>query len=171
MSLWHCDAELCSMKNPYVLYHSRKNALFHGPSLTIVCQWGNFGALLPPRGTTYTPLRGMFSHSLITSSYVVIYMFLRNSRSELRLVKVGRNALSMRFFARFFAHCTIIVRPIAYKVIARHSSIGRTIWRLFRGSVTNGAGGVARQNLYGRRRIIISTQHNTSDALAFGKHH
>ncbi len=34
---------------------------------------------------------------------------------ELRLVKVGRNALSMRFFARFFAHCTIIVRPIAYK--------------------------------------------------------
>ncbi len=103
------------MKNPYVLYHSRKNALFHGPSLTIVCQWGNFGALLPPRGTTYTPLRGMFSHSLITSSYVVIYMFLRNSRSELRLVKVGRNALSMRFFGCFIARCTIIVRPIAYK--------------------------------------------------------
>ncbi len=77
---------------------------------------GQLWALLPPRGTTYTPLRGMFSHSLITtSSYVVIYMFLRNSRSELRLVKVGRNALSMRFFARFFAHCTIIVRPIAYK--------------------------------------------------------
>ncbi len=89
--------------------------LFHGPSLTIVCQWGNFGALLPPRGTTYTPLRGMFSHSFITSSYVVIHMFLRNSRSELRLVKVGRNVKSMGFFGRFFAHCTIIVRPIAYK--------------------------------------------------------
>ncbi len=44
----------------------------------------------------------MFSHSLITSSYVVIYMFLRNSRSELRLVKVGRNALSMRFFRPIF---------------------------------------------------------------------
>ncbi len=115
MSLWHCVAELCSMKNPYVNYHSRKNALFHGPSLTIVCQWGNFGALLPPGGTTYTPLRGMFSHSLITFSYVVIYMFLRNSRSELRLVKVGRNALSMGFFGRFFAQCTNIVRPIAYK--------------------------------------------------------
>ncbi len=76
---------------------------------------GQLWGALAPRGTTYTPLRGMFSHSLITSSYVVIYMFLRNSRSELRLVKVGRNALSMRFFGCFFAHCTIIVRPIAYK--------------------------------------------------------
>ncbi len=92
-----------------------KTRCFMGPSLTIVCQWGNFGALLPPRGTTYTPLRGTFSHSLITSSYVVIYMFLRNSPSELRLVKVGRNALSMRFFSCFIARCTIIVRPIAYK--------------------------------------------------------
>ncbi len=92
-----------------------KTRCFMGPSLTIVCQWGNFGALLPPRGTTYTPLRGTFSHSLITSSYVVIYMFLRNSPSELRLVKVGRNALSMRFFGCFIARCTIIVRPIAYK--------------------------------------------------------
>ncbi len=115
MSLWHCDAELCSMKNPYVNYHSRKNACcfmavpHHSMSI------GQLWALLPPRGTTYTPLRGMFSHSLITSSYVVIYMFLRNSRSELRLVKVGRNALSMGFFGCFFAQCTNIVRPIAYK--------------------------------------------------------
>ncbi len=89
--------------------------LFHGQSLTIVCQWGNFGALLCPRGTTYTPLWGMFSHSLIASPNVVIHMFLRNSRSELRLVKVGRNVKSMGFFGRFFAPCTIIVRPIAYK--------------------------------------------------------
>ncbi len=152
MSLWHCDAELCSMKNPYVLYHSRKNALFHGPSLTIVCQWGNFGALLPPRGTTYTPLRGMFSHSLITSSYVVIYMFLRNSRSELRLVKVGRNALSMRFSAVLSPAVRSSYARSLIKVIAHHSSIGRTIWRLFHGSVTNGAGGVARQTLYGRSK-------------------
>ncbi len=71
--------------------------------------------ILCPRGTTYTPLRGMFSHSLIASSNVVIHMFLRNSRSELRLVKVGRNVKSMGFFGRFFAPCTIIVRPIAYK--------------------------------------------------------
>ncbi len=89
--------------------------LFHGQSLTIVCQWGKFGALLCPRGTTYTPLRGMFSHSLIASSNVVIHMFLRNSRSELRLVKVGRNVKSMGFFGCFFAQCTNIVRPIAYK--------------------------------------------------------
>ncbi len=89
--------------------------LFHGPSLTIVCQWGNFGALLPPRGTTYTPLRGMFSHSLITSSYVVIYMFLRNSRSELRLVKLAAMRCLWDFSAVFFAQCTNIVRPIAYK--------------------------------------------------------
>ncbi len=104
------------MQNSYVNYHSRKKrVLFHGPSLTIVCQWGKFGVLLCPRGTTYTPLRGMFSHSLIASSNVVIHMFLRNSRSELRLVKVGRNVKSMGFFGRFFAHCTIIVRPIDYK--------------------------------------------------------
>ncbi len=133
--------------------------LFHGPSLTIVCQWGNFGALLPPRGTTYTPLRGMFSHSLITSSYVVIYMFLRNSRSELRLVKVGRNALSMDFSA-VFRPCTIIVRPIAYKSHSTPFLNRPHDLTPVHGSVTNGAGGVARRNLYGRRRIIISTQHN-----------
>ncbi len=115
MSLWHCDPELCSMQNSYVNYHSRKNALFHGRSLTIVCLWGKFGGLLRPRGTTYTPLRGMFSHSLIASPNVVIHMFLRNSLSELRSVKVGRNALSMRFFGRYFARCANIVRPIAYK--------------------------------------------------------
>ncbi len=103
------------MKNPYVNYHSRKNAC---------CSWavphhsmsmGQLWGALAPQGTTYTHCGVCFSHSLITSSYVVIYMFLRNSRSELRLVKVGRNALSMGFFGCFFAHCTIIVRPIAYK--------------------------------------------------------
>ncbi len=114
--LRHFDAELLFNANSYVNYHSRKTCVvFMGPSLTIVCQWGNFGALLCPRGTTYTPLRGMFSHSLIASSNGVIHMFLRNSRSELRLVKVGRNVKSMGFFGRFFAPCTIIVRPIAYK--------------------------------------------------------
>ncbi len=38
------------MQNSYVNYHSRNmyvQMLFHGPSLTIVCQWGNFGRLLP----------------------------------------------------------------------------------------------------------------------------
>ncbi len=114
MSLWHCDAELCSMKNPYVLYHSRKNALFHGPSLTIVCQWGNFGRSCP-QGYNLYPTAGYVLAQLDNLFICGDYMFLRNSRSELRLVKVGRNALSMRFFARFFAHCTIIVRPIAYK--------------------------------------------------------
>lgn len=96
-------------------FHSRKNTLFHGRSLPIGLEWGNFGGLLRPRGTTYTPLRGMIAHSLIASPNVVIHVFLRNSLSELRSVKVGRNALSMRFFARFFARCTNIVRPIAYK--------------------------------------------------------
>ncbi len=152
MSLWHCDAELCSMKNPYVLYHSRKNALFHGPSLTIVCQWGNFGALLPPRGTTYTPLRGMFSHSLITSSYVVIYMFLRILTRSYDSSKLA----AMRCLCDFSAVLSPAVRSSyarsLIKVIAHHSSIGRTIWRLFHGSVTNGAGGVARQTLYGRSK-------------------
>ncbi len=76
---------------------------------------GQLWGALAPQGYNLYPTAGYVLAQLITSSYVVIYMFLRNSRSELRLVKVGRNALSMRFFARFFAHCTIIVRPIAYK--------------------------------------------------------
>ncbi len=90
--------------------------LFHGPSLTIVCQWGNFGVLLPPRGTTYTPLAGYVLAQLDSLSKCGdSHVLLRYSRSELRLVKVGRNVKSMGFFGRFFAHCTIIVRPIAYK--------------------------------------------------------
>ncbi|KAL0147486.1 hypothetical protein M9458_057211, partial [Cirrhinus mrigala] len=76
---------------------------------------GKFGGLLRPRGTTYIPLRGMFSHSLPASPNVVNHMFLRNSRSALRPDKVGRNVKSMGFFGRFFAPCTIIVRPIPYK--------------------------------------------------------
>ncbi len=87
--------------------------LFHGPSLTIVCQWGNFGALLCPRGTTYTPLRGM-SRSLIASSNVVIHMFLRNSRSELDSSKLAA-MLSLWDFSADFRPLYIIVRPIAYK--------------------------------------------------------
>ncbi len=98
------------MKNSYVNYHSRKNALFHGPSLTIVCQWGNFGALLPP-GVQLIPTAGYVLAQLDNLFICGDYMFLRNSRSELRLVKVGRNALSMGFFGRFFAQCTNIVRP------------------------------------------------------------
>ncbi len=87
--------------------------LLHGPSPHHVSLWDNFGGLLRPRGKTYTPLRGMFSLSLIASSNVVIHKFLRNSRSALQPVEVCRHALSMRFFARFFANCTISINPIA----------------------------------------------------------
>ncbi len=111
MSLWHCDPELCKMQNSYASYHSRKNVHI---SFTIVCLWRKFGGLLCPRGTSSTPLRGMFSHSLPASN-VVTHMFLRNSRSELWNIKVGHNVKSMGFFARFFAHCANIVRQIVYK--------------------------------------------------------
>ncbi len=128
--------------------------LFNGPSLTIVCQWGNFGVLLPPRGTTYTPLRGMFSHSLIASSNVVIHMFLRNSRSALRPAKVARNALSMGFFGWFFAPCTIIVHPIAYKThstpfLNRPHDLTPVSWVCDKRCRRSSA-----PNLYGRRIII-----------------
>ncbi len=155
MSLWHCDAELWSMQNPYVNYHSRKNMcfqmLFHGPSLTIVSQWGNFGALLPPRGTTYTPLRGMFSHSLIASSSVVIHKFLRNSRSELRPAKFGPMHCQWDFLGDFLLPVRLSHTLSLRKDIAHHSSISRTIWCLFHGSVTNGAGGVANRS-FGQKK-------------------
>ncbi len=101
--------------------------LFHGPSLTIVSQWGNFGALLPPRGTTYTPLRGMFSYSLIASSSVVIHKFLRNSRSELRPAKVGPMHCQWDFLGDFSPPGRLSYSRSLRKDIAHHSSISRTI--------------------------------------------
>ncbi len=99
--------------------------LFHGPSPHHVSLWDNFGGLLRPRGKTYTPLRGMISLSLIASSNVVIHKFLRNSRSALQPVEVCRHALSMRFFARFFANCTISINPSLRKDIATRVRIVR----------------------------------------------
>ena len=80
LSLWHCDPELCSIQNPYVISHSRKNTLFYGHGFTIVSLWGHFGQLLCPRGTTYTPFWDMVWQRLSASSNVVTHMFLRNSR-------------------------------------------------------------------------------------------
>ncbi len=136
--------------------------LFHGPSLTIVCQWGNFGALLCPR-VQLIPHCGVCSRtSLIASSNLVIHMFLRNSRSELRL-QVGRNVKSMGFFGRFFAHCTIIVHPIAYKRYSTPFLNKPHDLTPLHGSVTNGVGGVANRSFVQKKKII-SMQDN-SDAL------
>ncbi len=46
-------------------------------------QWGNFGTLLPPRGSSFTPLCGMFLQSPSASSNVANFTFLRNPLSEL----------------------------------------------------------------------------------------
>ncbi len=96
-------------------YHSRKTCAVSWAVPHHSMSMGNFGALLCPRGTTYTPLRSMFSHSLIASSNVVIHMFLRNSRSELRPSKLAAMLSLWDFSDDFFAPCTIIVHPIAYK--------------------------------------------------------
>ncbi len=121
---------------------------FHGPCYTIESQWGNFGTLLPPRGTTFSLFWGMVLQSLPVSSNVANFKFLWNPLSELRGVKFFRNVKSMRFFlGRYFAPGANIVPPIAYKVIAHHSRLGRTFWHLIHGSVAKTAGGVARRSL------------------------
>ncbi len=121
--------------------------LFHGPSPHHVSLLDNFGGLLRPRGKTYTPLRGMISLSLIASSNVVILKFLRNSRSALQPVEVCRHALSMRFFARFFANCTISINPIAYKRYSNSSQNSSEIWCEFGVCRVKALGGVAVRNL------------------------
>ncbi len=163
MTLW---CRVMFNEKSYVLYHSRKNALFHGPSLTIVCQWGNFGALLPPRGTTYTPLRGyvlaQLDNLFICGDLHVSTKFSLGATTRQSWPQCIVYAI---FRPIFRTHVRSSYARSLIKVIARHSSIGRTIDACFVGLWQTVAGGVARQNLYGRRRIIISTQHNTSDAL------
>ncbi len=130
-----------------------KNALFHGPSLTIVCQWGNFGALLPPRGYNLYPTAGyvlaqldnlFICGDLHVSTKFSLGATTRQSWPQCVVYAIFRLFLSPAVRSSY-------ARSLI-KVIAHHSSIGRTIWRLFHGSVTNGAGGVARQTLYGRSK-------------------
>ncbi len=45
-------------------------------SYAIESQWSNFGTLLPPRGATFTPFRGMVLQSLPASSNVANFKFL-----------------------------------------------------------------------------------------------
>ncbi len=103
------------MKNPYVLYHSRKNALFHGAVPHHSMSMGQLWGALAPQGYNLYPTAGYVLAQLDNLFICGDLHVSTNSPSELRLVKVGRNALSMRFFGCFIARCTIIVRPIAYK--------------------------------------------------------
>ncbi len=96
----------------------------------------------------------MVLQSLPASWNVANFTFLWNPLSELRGVKVFLNVKSMRFFCPYFAPGANIVPPIAYKVIAHDSRLGRTFWHLIHGSVTKTVGGVARRNKSGRRRRI-----------------
>ncbi len=81
---------------------------------TIVCLWGKFGGLLRPRGTTYTPLRSMFSHSLIASSNVVIHKFLRNSCSALQPMFPQIFFLSEQNFSLLGEHFSHLSKNILY---------------------------------------------------------
>ncbi len=128
---------------------------FHGPSYTIESQWGNFGTLLPPRGATFTPFWGIVLQSLPVSSNVANFTFLWNPLSELRGVKFCRNVKSMRFFGALFRPWGEHRTPIAIKVIAHHSRLGRTFWHLIHGSVAKTAGGVACEVWSGRIVITI----------------
>ncbi len=156
------------MKNPYVLYHSRKNALFHGPSLTIVCQWGNFGALLPPRGTTYTPLRGyvlaQLDNLFICGDLHVFYEILARSYDSSKLAAMR---CLWDFSAVFFAQCTNIVRPIAYKshstpFLNRPLDLTPVSWVCDKRCRRSSAPKFVRKK---KNNNNNSTQHNTSDAL------
>ncbi len=115
------------MQYSYVNYHSRKTCAVSWAIPHHSMSMGQLWGALVPQGYNLYPLRGMFSHSLIASSNVVIHMFLRNSRSELRLVKVGRNVKSMGFSADFSPPVRLSYARSLIKDIAHHSSIGRTI--------------------------------------------
>ncbi len=97
-----------------------------GPSYTIESQWGNFGTLLPPRGATFTPFRGMVLQRLPASSSVVIHKFLQNSRSELRPAKVGPMHCQWDFWGAFSPLGRTSYPRSLIKVIAHHSRLGRT---------------------------------------------
>ncbi len=103
------------MKNPYVLYHSRKNALFHGAVPHHSMSMGQLWGALAPQGYNLYPTAGyvlaQLDNLFICGDLHVSTKFSLGATTR----QVGRNALSMRFFGCFIARCTIIVRPIAYK--------------------------------------------------------
>ncbi len=67
---------------------------------------------------------------------VANFTFLWNPLSELRGVKVFLMLSLCVFFCPYFAPGANIVPPIAYKVIAHDSRLGRTFWHRIHGSVT-----------------------------------
>ncbi len=86
-------------------------------SFIIICLWGNFRGLLSPRGTTYTPLRGIFLHSLSASSNVVTQMFLQNSYLAIQPVKFGcKGAKSESLFVYKYIYIYIYIFTCFYLI-------------------------------------------------------
>ena len=58
LSLCHCDPELCSIQNPYVISHSRKNTVLPGSwaRLHHSMSMGQFWAALAPQGYNLHPI-------------------------------------------------------------------------------------------------------------------
>ncbi len=145
MSLSHCDAELCSMKNPYVNYHSRKTRSFMGRphhSMSMGQLWG----ALAPQGYNLYPTAGyvlaQLDNLFICGDLHVSTKFSLGATTR----QSWPQCVVYGIFRLFFRPVTNIVRPIAYK---SHSTpfLNRPLDLMpVSGSVTNGAGGVARRN-------------------------
>ncbi len=121
-------------------------------SFTIGMSMGQFWRALAPQGYNLYPAAGVCPRTACQS----LQMQWSTCFYEiLTWCNDPSNLVAMLSLWHFFACCAIIVCPNAYK---SHS----TPLRLIRGSVTNGAGWVMRQSLYGR--IIIIDKWDASQA-------
>ncbi len=116
-------------------------------SYTIESQWGNFGTLLPPRGSTF-PHFEVWSYRACQP----LQMWQISHFCEIHSLSYEAS----KFFA-MLSLCVFLaaISPLGrtsyprslIKVIAHHSRLGRTFWHLIHGSVAKTAGGVARRSL------------------------
>ncbi len=103
------------MKNSYVNYHSRKKRVVSWAVPHHSMSMGQLWGALAPQGYNLYPTAGyvlaQLDNLFICGDLHVSTKFSLGATTR----QVGRNALSMGFFGCFFAQCTNIVRPIAYK--------------------------------------------------------
>ncbi len=105
---------------------------FHGPSYTIESQWGKFGTLLPPQGCNFYPILRYGLTEPASLFKCGNFTFLWNPlSSELQGVKYfAMFSLCGFFFAPILPLGKQSYPPIAYKVIAHHSRLGRHVLTL-----------------------------------------
>ncbi len=124
----------------------------------------NLGRSCPP-GVQLLPHFEVWSYRACQPLQVWWFIFLRNSRSELRPAKVFPMHCQWDFLGDYLPLGRTSYPRSLIKVIAHDSRLGRTFWHLIHGSVTKTVGGVARRNKSGRRRIIIISMSNNNTVL------